>query len=192
MLRKIVLIALVLAPQLASAQVRWLKGTKVTIAAPAPKVEVIPPAPSARHQWVAGYWAWRNSAKVWVPGRWCVPPSAGYVWEPARWEGGMFYDGHWRASEQLDATTVYQPPAPPVQEVVADAPPPLPLEEVQGNAPYEQATWIPGYWHWAGGHHEWVAGRWSPEPKGFVWAHHEWEKRPDGKFVVHPGHWHRR
>src|SRR5581483_10462684 len=189
-------VALLLAPSLADAQVRWVRSVRVTVAPPPLKYESPPPAPSPRHQWIAGYWAWRNNAHFWVGGHWAMPPSTNYVWEPARWEqdngGWQFSEGHWRANEAPDPQTVYVPPPPPVQEVVTDAPPPAPPEEVRPAQPFEGAVWINGYWHWQGGRHVWVAGRWSAQPAGYRWEDHRWEKRKDGRWQQQWGRWERR
>ncbi len=46
-----------------------------------------------------------------------------------------------------------------------------------------------GYWHWSGGHHLWVAGRWSARPAGYEWREHHWDHRDDGRWAMRPGHW---
>jgi hypothetical protein len=187
------LAAVLLLPQAALAQARYIRGIRVTVAPPPLRYEVPPPAPSVRHQWIAGYWAWRAGAQAWIPGRWALPPVVNYVWEPARWErqesAWTFCDGHWRPSEQPDPVIAYQPPPPPVQDVVVEAPPPAPLEEVRPVEPFPGAFWIPGYWHWNGGRHEWVTGRWSARPAGFGWRENHWDRRDDGRWVHRPGHW---
>ena len=81
-----------LAPIVASAQV------EITIAPPAPRVEVVP-APRPGFVWAPGYWDWRNGAHVWVGGRF-ITERRGYHWVPDRWEphGGGHYRhiaGHW-------------------------------------------------------------------------------------------------
>jgi len=185
---------LMLLPLAAQADLpRFVRGIRVTAPPPALRYEAPPPAPSRRHQWIAGYWAWRAGKNVWVGGRWAIPPAPGYVWEPARTvnESGatMFYDGHWRAGDDPDPAQAYAPPAPPVQEVVTDEAPPPAQEEVRPPPPFAGATWIPGYWSWSGGQHAWVAGRWSAQPPGYEWHEHHWDKRDDGRWVERPGHW---
>src|SRR5437588_2424355 len=73
---------------------------RVQVPPPPPRAEVQPVAPSARHIWIAGHWAWRGGAHVWLSGAWVVPPESNVIWEPARWanEGGewRFFEGHWR------------------------------------------------------------------------------------------------
>ena len=39
---------------------------------PPPRVEVIPVAPSPRHSWVRGHWAWRGGGWAWIPGHYIV------------------------------------------------------------------------------------------------------------------------
>ena len=52
----------------------------ITVAPPAPQVEVVPMAPSPRHVWIPGHWQWRPPMHrhVWVPATLrFVPPSIG-------------------------------------------------------------------------------------------------------------------
>jgi hypothetical protein len=195
---RIVLLAFILLSSpiaLADLPPHFIRGIRVSAPPPPIRVEVPPPAPSARHQWIAGYWAWRGGKQVWLSGHWGVPPAPGYQWEPARWvnEGGsqVFYDGHWRATDEPDPMQAYQPPPPPVQEVVVDAPPPPQPEDIRPPQPFPTATWIPGYWQWSTGRHVWVTGRWSAQPPGFGWHGHQWDHRDDGRWVQRPGHWER-
>ena len=80
---------------------------------PALREEIITVAPSPRHQWVRGHWAWRGRWE-WIPGHWfegvvaapvevveveTARPGAEYfwvrghhVWEHGRWE---WHRGHW-------------------------------------------------------------------------------------------------
>ena len=44
----------------------------VVVKPPAPRVEVIPVAPSPRHVWVKGYYKPRGRHYVWVPGHYVV------------------------------------------------------------------------------------------------------------------------
>ncbi len=72
----------------------------VRVRPPAPRVEVVPRAPSAHHVWAPGYWGWQpHRGHVWYGGRWVVG-QPGYAWESAHWSerGGYwhFVDGHWR------------------------------------------------------------------------------------------------
>ncbi len=191
-----VLSLLAFSPRVSLAQVRYMPGTRATIAPPAPRYEMAPPAPSLRHQWIPGYWAWRGTAHVWLGGHWALPPAYGYVWELARWEmvngAWMFFDGHWRPMDQPDPAQAYQPPPPPMNEVIAEAPPPVPIEEVRPAPPFERAVWIPGYWHWSGVRYVWAVGRWSPRPAGYEWEEHRWDRREDGRWVQRYGHWHPR
>jgi hypothetical protein len=183
-------------PNAAEAQLRHVPGVRVRVAPPASRLEAAPLAPSPRHLWIAGYWAWHGGTHVWMGGHWALPPQPSYVWEPARWEnvGGawMFYEGHWRTADIPVQEEVYQPPAPPAVEVVVGTPPPAPIEEIRPAPPFMGALWIPGYWHWQGIRHIWVGGRWSAPAAGHAWEAHRWEKRPDGNWAQRPGHWHPR
>ncbi|MDX2018768.1 MAG: YXWGXW repeat-containing protein [Deltaproteobacteria bacterium] len=72
---------------------------KVEVAPPAPVVERRPEAPSPRHIWVPGYWAWTNDRHVWVSGMWSMPPEQNVVWVAPQWvnETGswLFFEGQW-------------------------------------------------------------------------------------------------
>jgi len=188
------LLVLLSSPFEAQAQFRVMPGVRVTIAPPALRHEVAPPAPSPRHHWIGGYWGWRGGAHVWMGGHWALPPGAGYIWEPARWEdvngAFMFYDGHWRPAEQAEPAQVYQPPPPPMNQVVTEVEPPPPIVEVRPVLPFAGAVWLGGYWHWNGQRHVWVGGRWSAHPEGHSWEAHHWDHRGDGRWVQQPGHWH--
>jgi hypothetical protein len=78
-------------------------GFDIRIGPPAPRAEVIVPAPYPDGVWIAGYhrWDYATGAYIWVPGRWDHPPHPGWVWHGARYphRGGRygFVDGHWGA-----------------------------------------------------------------------------------------------
>jgi hypothetical protein len=68
--------------------------------APPPlREEVIGVAPSPRHIWVPGYWAWHDGW-AWEPGRWALRPYHGAEWHPGHWarhpNGWVWVSGHWR------------------------------------------------------------------------------------------------
>lgn len=67
--------------------VRTDAHAEVTVgeAPPAPRVEVVPAAPSLGHVWVGGYWARDGSAWTWVPGVHVVRPAHRNHWEPGHW-----------------------------------------------------------------------------------------------------------
>ena len=44
--------------------------------------------------WVGGHWGWRGGSWAWAGGR-CVRPRTGYIWVAPRYEGGVYYRGHW-------------------------------------------------------------------------------------------------
>lgn len=75
-------------------------GVVVDVAPPAPRYEVITPAPALGWLWIAGYWGWRNNAHYWVGGHW-EAPRAGYRYVPHSWEptgrgGYRERPGYWR------------------------------------------------------------------------------------------------
>src|SRR5580658_1160645 len=60
-------------------------GGTVSMAPPAPQVEVYGAPPVAGYVWLGGYWNWVGGRHVWVAGHWSAP-RPGYRWAPARWE----------------------------------------------------------------------------------------------------------
>ncbi len=192
-MKKALFLAVLLCPLAGFAQ-HFVSGVRVTIAPPALRLEMVSPAPSPRHQWIAGYWAWRTGRHLWMDGHWTLPPAPGYVWQPASWEnrGGawFYYEGHWRPGEAPDPGVVYQPPPPPGRAEIVEIAPPAPIEEVRPPLPFPDAIWIPGYWDWNGVRHVWVAGRWSARPPGYGWEDYRWKHRRDGKWEHKHGHWH--
>jgi hypothetical protein len=181
-----------LTPALGHAQV-IVQGVRVGVAPPAMRTEVRPVAPSPRHVWIAGHWAWRGGAHAWVPGYYALPPAQGYHWVHARWvnEGGswVFYEGHWALEQPTQPSYVYDPGPAPAQEVVVQQAPPPEVVEVRPAAPFGGAVWIPGYWHWNGYRHVWVGGHWSAPRHGWVWVRHQWVQTPGGGWRWVPGHW---
>lgn len=189
--------AVAFVPTLAQAQaVAPPPGIHVTVAPPAPRVEVRPMAPSSAHVWVGGHWEWRRGGHVWIPGRWMLPPGPGYRWVPARWvhePNGQwtFYAGRWVMPSPTSAPIeVYDPGPAPAQPVVVQVAPPAPRVEVRPAMPFAGAVWIPGYWQWNGVRHVWVAGRWSAPRAGWHWQPNHWRHTPRGWIWV-PGHWRR-
>lgn len=73
-------------------------GAVVTVAPPAPQVEVVGVAPGPGYVWMGGYWGWVGGRHVWVGGHW-GPGRPGYHWVPHAWvhEGGgwRMHEGHW-------------------------------------------------------------------------------------------------
>jgi WXXGXW repeat (2 copies) len=71
----------------------------VTVAPPAPIVEVRPAVPFAGAIWIPGYWQWSGVQHVWLAGRWSAP-RPGFVWVGARWRHAgpqwRFEPGYWR------------------------------------------------------------------------------------------------
>ena len=195
MKRYLLMLALLLIPVPGFAQVVVsVPGIRVMGPPPPPRVEVQVARPSPNHIWIAGHYAWEGGTHVWIGGHWAIPPQPGYVWEPARWvnNGGqyMYYRGHWRHGAPPQPTVVYEPPAetgPPVDVEVA---PPEPIVEVRPALPFANAVWLPGYWHWYGGRHVWVGGRWSAPRPGYSWEAAHWQGYGRYHRFV-PGHWRR-
>jgi len=194
-MKKVVFLVVLTCPLAGFAQ-HIVAGIRVNIGPPALRLEVVPAAPSLRHQWIGGYWAWHGGKQVWIEGHWALPPSPAYVWQPAWWEnrGGAWYfhEGYWRSADAPAPGVVYQPPPPPGQPEIVENGPPPPIEEVRPPIPFPDALWIPGFWEWNGARHVWVAGRWSARPHGFVWEDYRWRQRRDGKWEHEHGHWHPR
>jgi hypothetical protein len=160
-------LSLTLLSSAASADVRIAPGFRVAVAPPALRYEVAPVAPSPRHLWIAGHWAWRQNAHLWVPGRWALPPRPGYVWEPARWEFAdgtwAFYEGSWRLA----------------------APPPGPYEYEEAMPPAALESLPPA---------PWIEARLAPPYRTPIWAPRPWHHRPNPTWGEHRGwseHWHR-
>lgn len=61
------------------------RGGYVTVAPPAPQVEVIGVAPGPGYFWVDGYWGWHGHRHHWVGGHW-EHRRPGYRWEPHQWQ----------------------------------------------------------------------------------------------------------
>jgi hypothetical protein len=144
---------------------------------------------------VPGYWRGESRGQVWVAGRWEVPPTPGYVWEPTRWvnHGGQwyYYEGGWRQPVVTAEQVAYQAPAPVAAEVWVGTPPPPPppIVEVRPPMPFVRAVWVPGAWNWNGRRHVWHRGGWSQardDRRG--WDDddrgHRWGDRDD-----HGNHW---
>ena len=73
-------------------------GAVVTVAPPAPEVEVYGAPPYAGAVWLGGYWNWVGGRHVWVGGHW-DHGRPGYHWVPHTWErsggGWRMHEGHW-------------------------------------------------------------------------------------------------
>ena len=75
----------------------------VTVAPPAPRVEVVGVAPAPGYVWISGYGGWIGGRHEWVPGRWTAP-RPGYRYEPHRWEregdGWRLHEGRWSEARE--------------------------------------------------------------------------------------------
>lgn len=56
----------------------------VSVAPPAPQVDVVTAPPSPTHIWISGYWRWNRGRYAWAPGHW-AGARAGYFWAPGHW-----------------------------------------------------------------------------------------------------------
>jgi hypothetical protein len=76
----------------------YYAGPVVTVAPPAPQVEVVGVAPGPGYVWFGGYWNWVGARHEWVPGYW-GPGRPGYRWVPHAWVhaggGWRLAPGHW-------------------------------------------------------------------------------------------------
>ena len=68
---------------------------------PAVRVEARGTPPGPGFIWIGGYYAWRRSDYVWIPGRWARPPRPEFRgWVAGRWvharQGWYWVEGHWR------------------------------------------------------------------------------------------------
>ena len=70
----------------------------VTIAPPAPQVEVLGAPPVAGYVWLGGYWNWVGDRHEWVGGHWAAP-RPGHHWVAHQWvrqgDGWRMKPGHW-------------------------------------------------------------------------------------------------
>jgi hypothetical protein len=54
------------------------------------------------HVWVPGYWSHHGPRRLWITGRWAMPPQPNWVWVPARWVWNgytwVWQDGNWASA----------------------------------------------------------------------------------------------
>jgi len=66
---------------------------------PAPRVEVIPPAPRPAAVWQPGHYQWNGRAYAWIPGRY-VARAGGAHWVRGQWERRgrewVWVPAHWQ------------------------------------------------------------------------------------------------
>ena len=74
-------------------------GVGISITPPAPRYESYGRAPSSRHFWVNGRWAFVNGRYTWVGGHWDTMRN-GQVYVQGHWNkvnGQWYYQpGHWK------------------------------------------------------------------------------------------------
>ncbi len=72
----------------------------ITLRPPAPRSELIPPAPNERVVWDPGRWNWNGQGYVWISGHYVERPYQQAKWEPGHWvaqDGAWAWEqGHWR------------------------------------------------------------------------------------------------
>ena len=70
----------------------------VTVAPPAPQVDVVIAAPGPGYFWIGGHWGWIGGRHVWVGGRWQLY-RPGWRWAPFVWvrhrRGWRAMPGRW-------------------------------------------------------------------------------------------------
>jgi hypothetical protein len=175
--------------------------TKPVPKEPPKAIDEMPPdqKPEGDVVWIGGYWAWDDERNdfLWVSGIWrTLPPGkrwvAGY-WKQdgAQWN---WVPGFWAAAENHELTSqqvnyLPKPPEPP-----QTAPP--------GEAPADDAFYVPGHWAfhdagyvtlnggtvWREAGYSWSPGYWARVQPGYVWvpAHYRWT--PAGYIYV-AGYW---
>lgn len=74
--------------------------TVVRTGPPPPRTEVVAVAPSPRHVWVPGHYAYRGRGYRWIPGHYRVAPRRYRTWVPGYWRqaprGHVWVEGHWQ------------------------------------------------------------------------------------------------
>jgi hypothetical protein len=95
----LIIAALTLQGCVVTARPAYEGGAVVTVAPPAPQVELIGVAPQAGFVWFPGYWNWEGGRHVWHGGYWGAG-RPGYHWVAHRWvqgaRGGWHLEqGHW-------------------------------------------------------------------------------------------------
>ena len=74
-------------------------------------------------------------------------------------------------------------------EIIAPRAPPAMLVETIPPAPYDMATWTPGYWRWNGADYVWMPGAYIDRPRREAyWVPARWEHR-NNTWVYIEGHW---
>jgi len=171
-----------------------MPGVRVSVAPPALRHEVVPMAPSPRHQWIAGYWGWRGGAHLWIGGHWALPPAPGYAGSPLAGKtrkeptcSTMVTGGRPSRWIRRSLSTA----AAPMTQVVTEVEPPPPIVEVRpghGRSRMPFGCQGTGTGTATGTFGSGDVG--SAHPEGHGWEAHHWDHRSDGRWVQQPGHWH--
>jgi hypothetical protein len=71
----------------------------VSVAPPAPQVDVVIAAPGPGYFWIGGFWNWVGGRHLWVGGHWQAH-RPGYFWTPHAWQrhgqGWRARPGQWQ------------------------------------------------------------------------------------------------
>lgn len=68
---------------------------------------------------------------------------------------------------------------------------PPPMRDEMTPPPRSGYVWVPGYWDWRHGRHQWTKGHWEKERRGYVYHQPQWRER-DGRWEMNRGRWDRR
>ena len=176
------------APLSAHAQMEVVVRSKLPASETPPpaRMEAQPTRPSEDHAYVAGYWAWRGSKHVWVPGEWVVPPARGFRWVPARYtQSGRewnFEEGHW-----IDPAVPVEPIRP--DAVTVTSPPPAETIERPTPSPFPDAFGVKGHWFWSETEWKWAPGHWDHTRKDYVFEQPHWRTRGHNRWTFSDGDW---
>ena len=87
------------------------------------------------------------------------------------------------------ATTFAGFALPSYAQIYIDMDPPARRMEKYDSRPGQ--VWVPGAWVWNNGKHEWQAGRYVAERKGYQYAPDRWVRHDNDKWTYQRGGWNR-
>jgi hypothetical protein len=91
----VVLLAMLLSTaSTATAQVSI--GIQIGPPPPPRVVTVVPARPGPEFLWIDGYWVPSGKTYAWHDGYWTHAPAPGAVWVVPRYDGKLYYVGHWK------------------------------------------------------------------------------------------------
>jgi hypothetical protein len=140
-------------------------------------------SPSARAEWIGGYWEWDPGRKdfVWVTGTWRNPPP-GRFWVNGYWkrddQGWYRVPGFWsdRRTDRID----YRKDGPPTEHP----------EDNPGESPGPDFFYVPGQYYPDGDGVVWKPGFWANVQPGWAWVPAQWVRQPEG-WTFQEGYWDR-